>query len=530
VNWRHRVISTLAGALLLAPGAAHPADTQPAAASTSGTAVLDWNARAAQLIVGPGGAGKIPAVGLIDLAIVHTAVYDAVNAVEGFPFRTYAVRAVVPGPASGEAAVAAAGRGTLIALYPARGTDIEAWYAESLAGIPDGEKKTNGISVGEQAAAGILALREHDGRNDGTPIVEPPAAPGVWVRTPPAFAAPATPWVRSVTPWNLEHPAQFRPGPPPHLSTARYRRDYQETRLFGGAAGGRATAKQQDVGRFWGDQPMLQWNRAWRGIVLAKNLSGMDAARFFAMVSTATSDSLIACWDAKYEYLFWRPVTAIRAGGGDPRLPGDPSWSSLVTTPNHPEYPGAHGCLSGASTSAMRRFFETDSFSFTIDSTVAGLLTPVRSYDSFSQAIDEVIDARVWGGMHYRSSSETGARMGKKVARLAARAFRPAHDHAEEAEDAEDEALNEEDRAGEADLDVQDDLQEADGPVASRTAEAGDATAASSPRVDLAAWPYESLSPAERAVVDAGRDIQGWQRLQGAFAEAVAQAAARNRR
>jgi hypothetical protein len=438
VNWRHRGIATLAGAFLCASGPAHVAEGQPASAPTSGASVLDWNARAAQLIVGPGGAAKVPPLGLVDLAIVHTAIYDAVNAIEGFPFRSYALMANIPGPASGDAAVAAAGRATLIALFPARGADIEAWYAASLAAIPDGEEETNGISVGEEAAAAILALRANDGRNAGTPIVEPPAATGVWVRTPPAFAAPMAPWVRFITPWNLSHPSRVRPGPPRRLDSTRYRRDYEETRDFGGAAGGLATEEQKNIGRFWGDQPMLQWNRAWRGIALAQGLSGMDAARFFAMLSTASSDALIACWDAKYEYLFWRPVTAIQAGGGDPRLTGDPSWSSLVTTPNHPEYPGAHGCLSGASTHTMRRFFDTDSLPFTIDSNFAGVTTLVRSYSGFSQALDEVIDARVYGGMHYRSSSEVGARMGKKVAKQTARAFCPARDDDEDDDDSDD--------------------------------------------------------------------------------------------
>jgi hypothetical protein len=152
----------------------------------------------------------------------------------------------------------------------------------------------------------------------------------------------------------------------------------------------------------------------------------MDAARFFAMLSTAGADALIACWDAKFEYLFWRPVTSIRAGGGDPRLTGDETWSSLVTTPNHPEYPGGHGCFSGASVSTMRRFFRTDSFPFTIDSNFAGVTTPVRSYSRFSEALDEVHDARVYGGMHYRFSSEAGAAIGRKAAREAARAFRRA--------------------------------------------------------------------------------------------------------
>jgi hypothetical protein len=435
---RNRGLATLAGACLIASGTPHVAGGSPPPL-TGGASVLDWNAHAAQLIVGPGGAAKVPPLGLVDLAIVHTAIYDAVNAVEGFPFLPYGgVAPIPPGPASGDAAVAAAGRATLLALYPDRSADIETWYAESLAAVADGEEKANGISVGEQAAAGILTLRANDGRNAGTPIVEPPAAPGVWVRTPPAFAAPQAPWTRLVTPWNMSAPSQLRPGPPPSLHSKKYREDFEETRDFGGAVGGLATDAQKNVGRFWADQPMLQWNRAWRAIAIGRGLSGMSAARLFAMVSTASSDALIACWDAKYEYFFWRPVTAIQAGGGDPRLTGDPDWSSLVTTPNHPEYPAAHGCFSGASTTVLRRFLHTDSRDFTVDSNAAGVTTPVRSYSSFSQVLDEVIDARVFGGMHYRSSVETGARVGKEAARLAVRAFRPARDTDADDDDGEE--------------------------------------------------------------------------------------------
>jgi hypothetical protein len=332
----------------------------------------------------------------------------------------------VPGPASGDAAAAAAGRQTLLALFPERSDDIEGWYVASLAAVPDGEEETNGIAVGEAAAAAILALRANDGRNAGTPIVEPPADAGVWVRTPPAFAAPQVPWARYITPWHLDGASQIRPGPPPPLDSRKYRKGYEEVMALGGAAGGSAAEEQKDVARFWADQPMLQWNRAWRGIAQAQELSGLDAARFFAMLSTAGADALIGCWDAKYEYMFWRPVTAIRAGGGDPRLAGDPTWISLVTTPNHPEYPGGHGCLSGAATSALKRFFGTDSFALTIDSNVAGVAAPVRYYSRFSQVIDEVHDARVYGGLHYRFSSEAGESIGRKAARHAARAFRPA--------------------------------------------------------------------------------------------------------
>jgi hypothetical protein len=392
--------------------------------------VLDWNGLAAQLIVGPGGANKVPPLGLVDLAIVHTAIYDAVNAAEGFPLAPYGSEAVVTTPASVEAAAARAGRDVLLALYPSRSADIEALYALSLAAVPDGPTEANGIDVGQQAAAAILALRANDGRNAGTPIVEPPEAPGVWIRTPPAFLAPQAPWSGSVTPWTLNRSDQFRPEPPPELDSETWVRDYNEVKALGPGTESTRTAEQTNIGRFWADQPMLQWNRAWRGISIGAGLSVQDNARLFAMLTTASSDALIACWDAKYHYMFWRPVTAIRAGGGNPALTDDPSWLGLVATPNHPEYPAAHGCFSGASVETLSSFFRTDDFTFTITSNFAGVTTPVRTYSSFSQALREVSDARIYGGMHYRNSTHKGAIMGKQVSHFATRHFfRPQHDN-----------------------------------------------------------------------------------------------------
>ena len=392
--------------------------------------VLDWNGLAAQLIVGPGGANKVPPLGLVDLAIVHTAIYDAVNAVEGFPFAPYGSEAVVTTPASAEAAAARAGRDVLLALYPSRSADIEALYASSLAAVPDGPAEANGIDVGQQAAAAILALRANDGRNAGTPIVEPPEAPGVWIRTPPAFLAPQAPWSGSVTPWTLNRSDQFRPEPPPELDSETWVRDYNEVKALGPGTESTRTAEQTNIGRFWADQPMLQWNRAWRGISIGAGLPVQDNARLFAMLTTASSDALIACWEAKYHYMFWRPVTAIRAGGGNPALTDDPSWLGLITTPNHPEYPAAHGCFSGASVETLSSFFRTDDFTFTITSNFAGVTTPVRTYSSFSQALREVSDARIYGGMHYRNSTHKGAIMGKQVSHFATRHFfRPQHDN-----------------------------------------------------------------------------------------------------
>ena len=225
----------------------------------------------------------------------------------------------------------------------------------------------------------------------------------------------------------MESPSQFRPDPPPSLASHKWVRAYNELKDLGPVVGGTRTPEQTDIGRFWSDQPMLQWNRAWRGISIGQGLSLLENARFFAMLSTASSDGLIACWDGKYEYMFWRPVTAIRAGGGNPDLIADPSWIGLVVTPNHPEYPGAHGCFSGASTKTLAKFFGTDRFNFTIDSAVPGLTEPVRSYERFSDALEEVLDARIYGGMHYDFSNNAGAKIGRSVSRLAAKRFRECH-------------------------------------------------------------------------------------------------------
>jgi hypothetical protein len=395
--------------------------------------VLDWNALAAQLIVGPGGANKAPPLGLVDLAIVHTAMYDGVNAASGFPFTPYGTAPAINAPASVQAAAASAGRDALLALYPARSADIEALYAASLASVPNGPAKVNGITAGQLAAAGILALRANDGRNAGTTIVEPPEEPGVWIRTPPAFLPPQAPWARDITPWTLRKARQFRPEPPPELDSQKWIRDYNEVKALGPATDSARTAEQTDIGLFWADQPMLQWNRAWRGISIDAGLSVLENARLFAMLATTSSDALIACWDAKYRYMFWRPVTAIRAGGGNPELEGDPDWIGLVPTPNHPEYPAAHGCFSAASVETLSDFFETDRLTFTITSNVPGVTTPVHTYTSLSQALQEVLDARIYGGMHYRNSTHKGAILGKQVSHFATRHFfRPRHSHSPE--------------------------------------------------------------------------------------------------
>ena len=332
---------------------------------------------------------------------------------------------------SPEAAAAAAAHDVLVALLPDQQADLDTKYAASLAAIADGPAKTNGISVGQQAAAGILSFRANDGRDVVVPYT-PGSGPGVWNPTPPGFLPAQTPEAAYIQPFTLNSPSQFRAEPPPDLSSETYARDYNETKNLGRATNSTRTPEQTDLGRFISDTPILQWNRAWRSISVAKGLSLADNARFFAMLTTASADSLIACYDSKYFYNFWRPVTAIRAGDtdGNPLTEPDPDWISLVITPNHPEYPAAHGCFSGASTETLQFFFGTDRFDFNMDSKVAGLTNPVRHYTSFSQALQDILDARVYGGMHFRNSTQKGAIIGKQVSHFATtHFFRPSRGH-----------------------------------------------------------------------------------------------------
>jgi hypothetical protein len=382
-------------------------------------AVVFWNEVAGHSIVVLGGRGN--ALAGVEIAIVHNAVYDAVNAVCGYPFTPYAVTPLVRHPALPEAAAAAAAHRVLVALYPDQREELDRKYADFLEAIPGHHRaKLNGVAAGRQAAAGILDLRAGDGRYAGTPWDPPEPGPGVWERTPPGYLPPATPWIRDVTPWTMASPSQFRVAPPPDLNSDVWVTDYQETKDYGGKVSHFRTAEQTDVARFIGGvgvNAVLQWNDAWRGIASDQGLSTLDAARLFAMLSTTSSDAFIACWDSKFTYALWRPVTAIRAGGGNPSLEADPDWIGLVITPNHPEYPAAHGCVSGSIIATLQAYFGTDELSFTMSSVAPELIQPVRHYDRFSRALDDILNARIYGGMHYRNSTEYGSELGRQVAR-----------------------------------------------------------------------------------------------------------------
>jgi hypothetical protein len=391
-------------------------------------AVLDWNAHAANAIVTV--AHQVPPRALIRLAMVHLAIYDAVNAIAGTPFESYAGVLPVVRPASPDAATAAAAHDVLVALFPAQAADLDAKYSASLEAIVvDDVAKANGIAVGQQAALAILNARAADGR-DATSVYVPGSGAGIWIPTPPAFLAAQAPETRFVQPFSLQSGSQFRPEAPLDLASDEWARDYNEVKALGAAAGSTRSVEQTDIALFWSDNPPLQWNGAWRALSVSSGLDLPDNARYFAMLTTASADALIACWDAKYAYNFWRPVTAIRAGDSDGNAgtAPDPSWISLIVTPNHPEYPAAHGCFSGAATETLQYFFGRDDVPFSIESKAPGVVASVRTYARFSDALAEVLDARVYGGMHYRHSTRIGANVGKQVSRYTtAHLFRRSH-------------------------------------------------------------------------------------------------------
>ena len=247
---------------------------------------------------------------------------------------------------------------------------------------------------------------------------------------PPAFLAAQAPETPLVQPFALQSASQFRPDAPPELGSRRWARDYNEVKALGSLVGSARTAEQTDIARFWSDNPPLQWIRAWRALSVGQFLRVAENARYFAMLSTASADALIACWDAKYAYNAWRPVTAIRAGesDGNPYTAPDPSWIGLIATPNHPEYPAAHGCFSGAVTETLKSFFGSDevcALRWTATSPASSL--PFEAHADSQTRCRRSGEARIYGGMHYRTSTRIGALLGEQVARYTTKHFfRPA--------------------------------------------------------------------------------------------------------
>ncbi|MGB2715235.1 MAG: vanadium-dependent haloperoxidase [Vicinamibacterales bacterium] len=384
----------------------------PAAASD---AVMEWNQIALAATV-TAGQGAVPQTR--SMAIVHVAMHDAVNAITG-QYRTYLSHAAPPAGADPEAAAIAAAHSALIRLFPSQAsTTLNAARAASLAarGLSESDP---GVAFGDGVGAGLFAHRASDGATQATyPYVAPGAGlPGVWVAV--GTAPIVLPGWGKVTPWVLDSGDQFRPDTPPSLDSGRYARDYNEVRELGSLNSTVRTADQTQIAIFWTGSPSAIWNGVARQVILARNLDLSSTARALALLYLSASDSGIACWDAKYTYNLWRPITAIRnadADGNDATI-AEPDWSPLFATHQHPEYPSGHSTNSGAMASTLMLLFGDDP-GVAIAATSPTNPGFVRHWSTFSEGVQEVIDARIYSGFHYRTSDDVGAKLGRQVARF----------------------------------------------------------------------------------------------------------------
>jgi hypothetical protein len=444
---RVALLATLILALASLAGAGSSQAKHSSAAGLSPQAVLDWNANAVSLVLlaqhprevtPPATRSLFQAEGSLYVSYVQAAVYNAAVAIGG-RYEPYGYSLFAPDGASADAAVAQAAHDVLAyylasplspMLTLAQVATLDGWLTTSLGAIPNGQAKTDGISVGKAAALGIEAIRSNDGRdgpegNYGTGAI----APGAWVLTPGPFTFAQTPWLGSMHPFVLESTDQFKAKAPPNLRSAEWAKDFNETKALGRIDSPR-TDYQTKTAYFWNGNVTNQFNRELRDVVTQYDMDLVDAAHLLAAGDLAAEDAAMATWHAKYTYLFWRPLTAIRNAGidGNPKTAADSTWAPLITHPNHPEWPSAHGSISGALTQVLAEVLGTKDVNVTIWGAENGstALTTSRHYDSINEIRDEVENARVWGGFHYRSSVDAGLKLGEKVAQWDLQhAFRP---------------------------------------------------------------------------------------------------------
>jgi hypothetical protein len=316
------------------------------------------------------------------------------------------------GPASLDSATAAAARTILLGLTPDQRSAIDAAYRSSLAQILDTAATAEGSLVGTWIGRDILAWRSHDGSDAVIPYQEP-NRPGIFQPVPPATAI-ARQWA-TMQPMVLQSPSQFLPGPPPALTSAQYAADYNEVKSLGAATSTTRTADQTQIALFWLDDDSYTWNVVARSLAAEQHLTLVQSARLLTELNVAMMDGVIAVFTAKYTYDFWRPQAAIRAGDedGNPGTVGDPTWTSLRPAPAHPDYPAAHPTSGGAASAVLAATFgDATSFSFTTRTAPGGVM---RSYTSFSQAADEEAASRVYVGFHFRTSVNTGLKLGREL-------------------------------------------------------------------------------------------------------------------
>jgi hypothetical protein len=389
-------------------GVAGPADaTSASAAAGPADAVLAWSGYGAQAIT----AGRPPANAMVLLGIEHVAMYDVAVAL-GLPARPVAVRARARPDTSGPAAIATAAHDVLVARVPAQRAFVDTPYQAYLAGIPDGATKSRGVDLGRRVATGVLAWRSGDGLDNSVPYVQPAPGPGVWEPTAPT--PPVDIVLTQVRPLSLRTPDQFRPDGPLPLTSRQYAREVAQVQALGRVDSQVRTAEQTQVAQFWAENTAVQLHRAVLRLASAKRLPFGRTARLLAMTFVSAGDAGIACFDAKYHYMSWRPVHAVQRADtdGNPRTGPDPTWQPLLNV-NHPEYPSGHACLTGAVTAALTAFFHRDRMRFTVDSTVT---QTERTFGSFAASVDEVVEARIYSGLHFRHSMLDGATLGRRAA------------------------------------------------------------------------------------------------------------------
>lgn len=377
-----------------------------AAQDARADAVTDWNTTAGDVIV-QAKIGTPPAVRI--MAIVQTAVHEAVSAAQlQQPGEGAAV--------ASEAAVAAASRAALAKLLPQQAAAIETAYQKAITKLGDSAGKTAGIAAGEQAAARVLAWRADDGAA-GADAYRPHTTPGAYVPT----TGVATPhWPQRKT-WLMQSASQFRPGPPPALGSAQWARDYNEVKALGSKASKQRTAEQTEVAKFWEfSLPPIYFSVA-KSVAQAPGRDLAQNARLLAATSQAMDDAVIAVMDAKYHYGFWRPVTAIRNGDRDdnPATEVEAGWSPLIDNPGHPEYPSAHSILAAAVGELLKAEVGAGRMPELVTSSPSAN-GATRRWSSADAFMKEVSDARVWEGIHFRTSTEVGLAMGKQIGALAA--------------------------------------------------------------------------------------------------------------
>jgi hypothetical protein len=372
---------------------------QPARAD----AVLDWNATAAGLPI------PAPPVQARIMAAMHGAVHDAINAIEP-RYEFYRGSLDAAAGASKDAAAASAAHGVLVALVPGQKGAFDTALAASLAKVADAGARDAGVAVGKLAADRMIAWRAQDKFNAKAED-KPGTAAGAWQRTPPGMAPGVLPQLGGMTPFALRSAYQFAAKGRPALSSAEFARDLEEVKRLGGRYSTARTAEQTAVAVFWSGNEIPQLNAAARAASQARKLSLHDNARLFALMYMAVTDTTVVAFKIKYGANDWRPITAARAGHG--AIPADPAWESLLVTPPHPEYPSGHCIVAGATAQVLREFFQSDDVKF--DYVFPPGLGMVRSYASFTQIEKEMEDARVWGGIHFRTTDEHSTELGRKI-------------------------------------------------------------------------------------------------------------------